>query len=65
MKIQNLKLKAVFVSQDGGKNWLCVRQHYLTDLRFDKFLDDTFQGETFILKENTMEENDDKRNNNI
>jgi hypothetical protein len=42
-----LKLKAVFISDDGGKTWLCVRQHYLTDVTTNRFLDDLMQGKRF------------------
>ena len=42
-----LKLKAVFISDDGGKTWLCVRQHYLTDVTTNRFLDDLLQGKRF------------------
>ena len=42
-----LKLKAVFISDDGGKTRLCVRQHYLTDVTTNRFLDDLMQGKRF------------------
>jgi hypothetical protein len=63
MKIQNLKLKAVFLSQDGGKTWICARQHYLSDLRSDRFLNATYQGATFTTLEDAMEKSNDGQGN--
>ena len=42
------KLKAVLLTQDGGRTWLVVRQYYLTDLATTEFLDESVQG--FKLK---------------
>jgi len=42
-----LKLKAILVSEDGGKTWLLVRQYYVTDVTTNRFLDDLFQGKRF------------------
>jgi hypothetical protein len=39
-----LKLKAIMLSDDGGKTWLLVRQYYLTDVATNRFLDDLVQG---------------------
>ena len=49
-----LKLKAVLISDDGGKTWLCVRQYYLTDVTANRFLSELMQGKRFaIIKEET------------
>jgi hypothetical protein len=44
-----LKLKAIFISEDQGKTWLLVRQHYLTDVFTNGFLDDIIQGRRFNM----------------
>lgn len=38
-----LKLKAVLLSEDAGKNWIIVRQHYLTDAE-NHFRSESVQG---------------------
>ena len=45
MLTQNpIKLKAVLLSDDGGKTWIISRQYYLTDLRTNRFLETLLQG---------------------
>ncbi len=49
METKKLKLKAVFISEDG-ETFLCIRQYYLDDLCTGKFIDGrTFQGKKFKL----------------
>jgi hypothetical protein len=47
-----LKLKAILLSDDGGKTWLLVRQYYLTDVTTNRFLDDLLQGKRFGILNN-------------
>ena len=44
-----LKLKALLVSEDGGRTWLLVRQFYITDMVTNRYLDDLLQGRRFGL----------------
>lgn len=46
-----LKLKAVMLSDDGGKTWLLVRQHYLVDVKTDQYLDEEMIGTRFLKLE--------------
>jgi hypothetical protein len=46
------KLKALFLSDDGGKTWICMRQYYLTDVQENRFLDDLLQGKRFAILNN-------------
>ena len=55
-----LKLKAVFISDDGGKTWLCVGQHYLTDVTTNRFLDDLIQGKRFGILNGESNGNDSR-----
>jgi len=47
-----LKLKAILLSDDGGKTWMLVRQYYLTDVTTNRFLDDLLQGKRFGIINN-------------
>ena len=48
-----LKLKAEWLSTDGGKTWICTHQYFLTDPQRRAFLDNTLEGRTFRMnKEN-------------
>jgi len=53
---QTLKLKAVLISTDGGMNWLCTRQYYLTDPQTRVLLNNTFEGRKFTTIEGTENE---------
>ena len=55
-----LKLKAVLISDDGGKTWLCVRQYYLTDVTTNRFLDDLIQGKRFGILNGESNGNDNR-----
>ena len=44
LPIKAAKLKAVFLTEDGGETWICIRQHYLTSLIDNTFLDTILQG---------------------
>ena len=44
-----IKLKAVLISDDGGKTWTCDRQYYLTDVTANRFLSDLMQGKRFAM----------------
>jgi len=39
-----LKLKAIMLSNDGGRTWSVIRQYYLVDLRTGQFLDEELLG---------------------
>jgi hypothetical protein len=52
---KGLKLKAVLLSNDGGKRWTILRQHYLTRLDNAAFLDDSVQGMTLRLVDEERE----------
>ncbi|MCJ7485801.1 MAG: hypothetical protein MUQ25_06485 [Candidatus Aminicenantes bacterium] len=57
-----LKLKAIFISDDGGKTWMLVRQYYLTDVTTNRFLDDLLQGKRFgIINNGDSNGNNDDR----
>ena len=43
-----LRFKSLMISEDGGENWVVVRQHYLTDDQ-NRFLDLLLQGKRFKL----------------
>ena len=47
MLTKDLRAKLVLISNDGGKTWVCVRQHYLSNHRTNGFLDESYQGATF------------------
>ena len=53
---ETLKLKAVWISTDGGTTWLCVHQHYLTDPQSRALLNNTLEGRKFIMNEGTENE---------
>jgi hypothetical protein len=50
-----LKLKAVLLSTDSGKTWLCVHQYYLTDPQSRALLNQTLEGRTFKMNEEENE----------
>jgi len=55
---QQMKFKALLLTRDGGKTWLCVKQYYLSDATTGRLLDEILQGMRLI----TIEENHhDKR----
>lgn len=45
-----LKLKAILLSNDGGKTWIVSRQYFLVDLREDQFRNESLQGQTLVIK---------------
>jgi len=53
---KTLKLKAVFLSQDHGKTWICIHQYYLTDPESRAFLDTTLEGRNFVMNEEKNEQ---------
>jgi hypothetical protein len=53
-----LKLKAILLSDDGGKTWMLVRQYYLTDVTTNRFLDDLLQGKRFGILNGESNGND-------
>jgi hypothetical protein len=53
---ETLKLKAVFISTDGGIKWLCVRQYYLADPQTRVLLSNTLEGREFMLNEGKNEQ---------
>ena len=55
-----LKLKAVLISDDGGKTWLCVRQYYLTDVTANRFLNELMQGKRFAITKEETHGNDSR-----
>ena len=50
MLSKSLKAKLTLVSTDGGKSWLCVRQHYLCDLQTHHLFDESYQSGIFITE---------------
>lgn len=52
------RLKAILLSNDGGKTWIISRQYYLVDLKTDKFADIQLQGEVL---ESPSKDNDHVR----
>jgi hypothetical protein len=52
-----LKLKAEWLSTDGGKTWICTHQYFLTDPQRRAFQDITLEGRTFRMNE---ENNNDR-----
>lgn len=55
-----LKLKAIMISDDGGRTWLLVRQYYLTDVTTNRFLDDLLQGKRFGILNGDSNGNNDQ-----
>ena len=55
-----LKLKAILLSDDGGKTWMLVRQYYLTDVTTNRFLDDLLQGKRFGILNGESNGNNDR-----
>ena len=55
-----LKLKAIFISEDGGKTWMLVRQYYLTDVTTNRFLDELLQGKRFGILNGESNGNDSR-----
>jgi hypothetical protein len=51
-----LKLKAVWISTDGGMTWLCVHQYYLTDPQSRALLNNTLEGKKFRMNEGNENE---------
>lgn len=47
------------ISDDSGKTWIVVRQHYLTDEK-NQFLDTLLQGKRFKLIEDSTNEKIEK-----
>jgi hypothetical protein len=50
-----LKLKCLLLTEDG-KNWICIRQYYATDLKTNEFLEQSFQG----MRLKTVDEMEEK-----
>jgi hypothetical protein len=53
---ETLKLKAVWISTDGGTTWLCVHQYYLSDPQSRALLNKTLEGRKFRMNEGTENE---------
>jgi hypothetical protein len=53
---ETLKLKAVWISTDGGTTWLCVHQYYLSDPQSRALLNSTLEGRKFTMNEGTENE---------
>jgi len=51
-----LKLKAEWLSTDGGKTWICIHQYFLTDPQSRTFHNSTLEGRTFRMNEGTENE---------
>ena len=47
-----LRFKGLMISDDNGKTWIVVRQHYLTDDQ-NRFLETILQGKRFKLIEDS------------
>jgi|GEM_PF-3860789 hypothetical protein len=54
-KIPPLKLKAILLSNDGGRSWLCTRQYYICEQPAGTFAPLFYQGRRFRLVEETEE----------
>jgi len=54
-----LRFKSLMISDDNGKTWIVVRQHYLTDDQ-NRFLDTILQGKRFKLIEDSTNEKIEK-----
>jgi len=50
-----LRFKGLMISDDNGKTWIVVRQHYLTDDK-NRFLETILQGKRFKLIEDSTNE---------
>lgn len=50
-----LRFKGLMISDDSGKTWIVVRQHYLTDDQ-NRFLETILQGRRFKLIEDSNNE---------
>jgi hypothetical protein len=50
-----LRFKGLLLSDDSGKTWIVVRQHYLTDEK-NNFLDTIMQGRRLKLIEESTNE---------
>jgi hypothetical protein len=46
---KTLKLKAEFLSTDGGRTFLLIHQYFLTDPATRTFLNNTLEGRTFTM----------------
>jgi len=53
---RTLKLKAVWISTDGGTKWLCVHQYYLTDAESRTLLNNTLEGKNYVMTEKKNEQ---------
>jgi len=50
-----VRFKGMLMSDDNGRTWICVRQHYLTN-NANQFLEETLQGRRFRLIEDIVNE---------
>lgn len=55
LKQPSLKLKAVLLSNDGGRSWVVSRQYYLTNLETNGLMNESLQG---ISLNQTQEKNE-------
>ena len=58
LPVNSAKLKAVFLTEDGGETWVCIRQYYLTSLTDNTFLSTILQG--MKLKQGDSNGNDNR-----
>ena len=50
MKTQKLNFKGLFITEDGGETFLCIRQFFVSDLETGEMLNGKhFQGKKFKL----------------
>lgn len=61
LPVKSAKLKAVFLTEDGGETWTCIRQYYLTSLRDNTFLSTVVQGMKLKQHGESNEQTDDQR----
>jgi hypothetical protein len=49
-KIEKLNFKGLFISEDGGETFLCIRQFFVSDLETGEMLNGKhFQGKKFKM----------------
>jgi len=48
---QQMKFKALLLTRDGGRTWVCVKQYYLSNATTGQLLDEILQGTRLITIE--------------
>jgi len=56
-----LKLKAEWLSTDGGKTWICIHQYFLTDPQSRTFHNNTLEGRQFLMTEENINDKSSQR----